>query len=768
MEKFRREGQENSQVTFAAFALIIVIGLLATGFSGAIVEATSTGNSAHSNYYVPSQVVRGPFSSPSPSPVGLSISGTNATYYSSFPVGGPYASFQSSIGTDSSGFGSVVTSSLTDGIKFYVYVSEMSPPVLFSNHSGGLRPNYSLQSNFFVNGSGSGGEGLYWTQLGMEFMFVKMSTNQSVFEIAPFFEYWWPGLSNTGDTYFNWSSERTVESGPGHPFLVEGWEFTGLNNSGEFVNSTIMIRGYVNGNGTGSSSYRYGAFWYNTTYFLGVGGDRLPPFTLLPVSAEGNQGVGIVGAGSHQVVWGNYTAYELVEELVNGSFVLPQVSSVVDGISGESSAGLHGGIVVNQSSNPFGLPAFTPFAYLSNYTSVSDNAAGVAYFPIVVQGYVFPFNATISAYAVRDHMYLSIERSGASFLVETVGSQITSIVINISASGYVNYSVEYFPSSTNISRGVELHTPFVSLQPLSGNVVYGFMELPFPYLAYLMDNYIYSNGGSRANMTFWDTMAHSWRDWFTVAVSSGGVKIDLSWYVPTLLQDYASVIFNFTKWGSNWTFQPYYSYITHHYLDSPVYLPYSFTVNNSASISIESPLLNQSFSMPALNAEYNVTPSMFIFQIPVIVDSTALWYQNPYAIGQVEWNGQSVWVGDSLNASFTFPYSVNSSSDIFNILNYSVLHSHSLNVSDMEFSAFVSVYSYSGLERESFNVTIPLFNYSVAALVSVAGAEHFPVHLHARLGGSLNLTYPVAIMALVIVLTLGIILKRRNRRDVKK
>jgi hypothetical protein len=86
----------------------------------------------------------------------------------------------------------------------------------------------------------------------------------------------------------------------------------------------------------------------------------------------------------------------------------------------------------------------------------------------------------------------------------------------------------------------------------------------------------------------------------------------------------------------------------------------------------------------------------------------------------------------------------------------------------MEFSAFVSVYSYSGLERESFNVTIPLFNYSVAALVSVAGAEHFPVHLHARLGGSLNLTYPVAIMALVIVLTLGIILKRRNRRDVKK
>lgn len=763
MEKFKREGQGNSQVTFAAFAFIIVIGLLATGFSGAIVEATSTENFMYSSSYVPSQVVRGPSSSGGSSPVGLSMSGVNATYYSSFPVGGPYASYQSSTGTENSGFGSVVTSSMTDGIKFYVYVSEMSPPVVFGNHSGGLPPNYSLQSNFFVNGSGSGGEGLYWTQLGMEFMFTGTSTNQSLFAVAPFFEYWWPGLSNTGDTYFAWPSERTVESGPGHPFLVEGWEFTGLNSSGEFVNLTIMIKGYVNDNGTESSGYQYGAFWYNTTYFLGAGGDALPPFTLLPISAEGNQGVGIVGAGNHQIVWGNYTAYEIVEELVNGSFVLPQVSSVVNGISGESSVGLHGEMVVNQSSNPFGLPAFTPFAYLSNSAPVTDNGTGVAYFPIIVQGYVFPLNATVTAYAVLTHLYLSVDRLGASFFVETVGGQITPVIVNCSVSGYVNYSVEYFPRSVNITAGIELLTPFIALKPVNGNYIYGFVEIPFSYLAYLMDGYIYANNGPNESMHFWNSVASAWREWFPLSISAGVVAENISWYLLELFRDYVSVIYNFTNMPADWS--PYY-YIAEYYVNSPVYIPYSFVVGGNALIDIQSPLLNQSFAVPRLGVEYNITPSMLVFQVPVNIVATAPWYEKPNAIGEVDWNGQNVWVGDAVNVSFTIPYSVSPNFDSFNVLNYFTHQSGGMNSSNLTYFGTITVYSYDGQGNRSINVGIPLFNYSVAYLFSGGKMGHFPVELSTSLGGNLIVVYPIVIgIAVIAGLIFAIMLPRRKGRE---
>lgn len=150
--------------------------------------------------------------------------------------------------------------------------------------------------------------------------------------------------------------------------------------------------------------------------------------------------------------------------------------------------------------------------------------------------------------------------------------------------------------------------------------------------------------------------------------------MNLSWYFPQLLRDYGSVIFNFTRWGPDTVNQYYYNYLTRFYLDSPVYLPYSFVASNSTSVAIESPLLNQSFAVPSMNAEYNITPSMFIFQIPVVIDSTAPWYERPYAIGEVEWNGQGVWAGDSVQASFTFPYSMASDSNSFSILNYSTLH----------------------------------------------------------------------------------------------
>ena len=71
-------------------------------------------------------------------------------------------------------------------------------------------------------------------------------------------------------------------------------------------------------------------------------------------------------------------------------------------------------------------------------------------------------------------------------------------------------------------------------------------------------------------------------------------------------------------------------------------------------------------------------------------------------------------------------------------------------------------------ETPNASPPIPLFNYSVAALVSPMGADHFPVHLDARLGGTLNFVYPAAVGALVIALALIAFLKRSKQKEVKK
>ena len=78
----------------------------------------------------------------------------------------------------------------------------------------------------------------------------------------------------------------------------------------------------------------------------------------------------------------------------------------------------------------------------------------------------------------------------------------------------------------------------------------------------------------------------------------------------------------------------------------------------------------------------------------------------------------------------------------------------------MNYSASVDAYSYNGMKQDNVDVSISLFNYSIAALVSPVGAEHFPVHLDAKLGGSLNLVYPVVIASLAVFLISVAFLKR--------
>ncbi|MGC8561215.1 MAG: hypothetical protein ACP5O1_11120 [Phycisphaerae bacterium] len=709
------------------------------------------------------------------SPDGLSISALNATYYSSFPVGVPYAAYGTTkvIGADR-GMGVLTTSNLTRGIRFMVYVTRMYPPGIYGSATGGLRPNYSLQSNFFVNGSGQGGEGLYWTQFGTYFMYDGMTGNQDYFVASPYLEWWWPAFSQTGFASFSGYPEyeshvSIARIGPGSPYMVEGWEFTGNNGSGDYVNVTLMARGYIEsfGNGTPApNGFRYLTVWSNATYSFGGNGTVNPSFELRPASDTADQGVGIVGAGNHQAVWGNYTAYMVVEEFMNGSFVLPQVSSVVGNISGEQAVGTRGGMVVNQSFNPFGLPAYTPYAYITN-SSGRGNGMGAAYLPTVVQGYVFPANAAISAYAMGADRYLAVSREGNAFYVTSIGYQFTSLVLNFSATGYKNYSITYYPSAVNVSVGVELHNPFVSLRPLSGNVVYGFVELPFPYLAYLMDTYIHANGGLLPNATFMNSTVTAWREWFPLSISTDGNAANLSWYIPSLLHEYASVIYNFTRQYPNPWDRYYYGNITALYVDSPVYLPYSFVAGANASIAVRSPLLNQSFAVPLPDSEFNITPSMFVFQVPVTITSTSPWYLDPYPIGGVVWDGRNVWEGDSLQASFTFPYSMNSSGGSFRILSHPSLYLNNTNAAGMTFLASVDVYSYNGLRDENLTVAVQSFNYSVAALVSHTGAERFPLRVTAELGGTPNILYPgVAVMS-AAVLAIMFYSRRKHVREVK-
>ncbi|MEM3489943.1 MAG: hypothetical protein QXO75_09880 [Nitrososphaerota archaeon] len=84
---------------------------------------------------------------------------------------------------------------------------------------------------------------------------------------------------------------------------------------------------------------------------------------------------------------------------------------------------------------------------------------------------------------------------------------------------------------------------------------------------------------------------------------------------------------------------------------------------------------------------------MLEFQIPFSVDSVTSWYPKPNPIRNVVWGGESVWVGDSDNASFSFAYRFPSSGSWFNLVdgfNETGLRS----AEDLNYSTTVQIYSY--------------------------------------------------------------------------
>ncbi len=754
--------------TVFAVMLILTVSVVELGSTG--MTSPSYHLASSSNMAIPASTSRSGAnvsSSPNSYAVGLDAGGVSASYYSSFPVASPYASYASYIGLQENrynrGLGIIRTSNITEGIKFYAYVKDIGAPAVFDNYSGGSPAGYTLQSNFFVDGNGSGGAGMYRTRLGLGTFFEGSLKNQSYFELYPYFKYWWPQLSYYGYSSFPDYNETIVESGAGHPFLVEGWEFAGFNQSGEFINSTLMVRGYIHvGNGSYLSGvYAYESSWYNTTYFLGTGGVASPCFVLSPVASYGNEGLGIVGLARGQVVWGNYTAYELIEELVNGTFALPQVASVVRQMSEESSVGVYGRMVVNQSTNPFGLPSFTPFAYFSNSTVGVGNGTEDAYFPIVIQGYAFPMNASVSAYAVDLQKYLPVERSGASFLVGTAGDQITPVILNVTASGFVDYSREYFPSAVNISDGVELHAPFIALRPVNGNSIYGFVEIPLSYVFYLLNGYGHSDKGAAGDVAFWDSVANTSKEWFPLVVSMGRAGYNVTWYVPSLVDEYATVLYDFSS--SHVTYSSY-VYLAEHYLNSPFYIPYYFIAGGNDSLRIQLPLLNQSFTPAVVNSEFNITPSMLVFRIPVELTAVAPWYEKPNAIGEVQWDGQVLWTGEASNVSLMIPYSVGRNSSIFDAVSQLLYSSGNDSSLALGYSGTLTVYSYTGSGVENISFDDTSFNSSIASLLLGGNVTHFPLRVGVDLGGSFSTVVFVGILSVLafVVVAMVIVLKRQG------
>ncbi|MEM3858903.1 MAG: hypothetical protein QW478_05800 [Candidatus Micrarchaeaceae archaeon] len=709
---------------------------------------TNVNYAIHSNYFV-----------------GVSPYSISSYSYSMPPVAGPYNKY-TILSSISSGITPISYNLSTSAIKFITNILNLYPPSVYENQSGGIPANYSFQSNFYLNAIGSGGKGLYFIQTGFNILYQNSSSRLNYFSFVPWFEWWLPGSEITGFVSFSNLTLVDVGIGNGHSLMLEGWEYTGYNtSSGDFVNVTLVLKGYMClQNISAQRVFANHTIWYNLTYFLGRYGIYNPSFVFYTPGSSGNGGIGIVGLGGGQVVVANYSAYEMVEVLANNKFVAPLSEGLTDSISGEGAVGIRGEMIMNESSNPLGLPPYTPYAYLSNSLK-SYNVNDTVYFPMVVNGYVFPANSTLTAFDPLSHEEFPIIRQGDYFSVNILGANsfIPMLTINVSSPNCKNKSITYYMHAGNMTSGILAYNVFIALTPIYGSDIYGYVEVPFPYVAYLIDNYIQKVGWEGNSVNFWHNVAINWDKWFPLNVSSGGEELNLSWYYPNLFMQYGDVIYNWTQCLKSATGFSYYENITSFYLDSPLYIPYYFSGIHVSTINVTSLFLSESFPVMK-SGEYNITQSMLEFQIPFDIDSVSSWYLKPNPIGSVVWNGQPVWVGDSDNVSFSFTYKFPSDNNWFNLV--SEFNGSKLkNVNNLNYSAVVQIYSYSGNIVVERNLSLRLFNYSIMELFSLSNRSFSSLNLQVNLGGSSfsSLFYVVigGIGSLIVILTY-VTLKRKK------
>ncbi|MEM3859653.1 MAG: hypothetical protein QW478_09670 [Candidatus Micrarchaeaceae archaeon] len=714
---------------------------------------------------VPAMVTNANYATRSNYFVGVSPYSISSYSYSMPPVTGPYNKY-TILSSISSGMAQISYNLSTSAIKFITNILNLYPPSVYENQSGGIPANYSFQSNFYLNANGFGGKGLYFIQTGFNILYQNSSSGMNYFSFGPWFEWWWPGNKITGFVSFSNLTLVDIGIGNGHSLMLEGWEYTGYNtSSGDFVNVTLVLRGYMYlQNISGQRVFTNHTIWYNLTYFLGRYGIYNPSFVFHTPRSSGNGGIGIVGLGGGQVVIANYTAYEMVEILANNKFVAPLSEGLTDSISGEGAVGIRGEMIMNESSNPLGLPPYTPYAYLSNSLK-SYNVNDTVYFPMVVSGYVFPANSTLTALDPLSHEEFPIVRQGDYFSVNILGTNsfIPMLTINASSPNYRNESITYYMYAENMTSGILAYNVFIALTPVYGNDVYGYVEVPFPYVAYLMDNYIQKVGWEENSISFWYNVAINWDKWFPLNVSSGGNELNLSWYYPNLFMQYGGVIYNWTQCLKSATGFSYYENITSFYLNSPLYIPYYFSGVHISTVNVTSLFLSESFPVMK-SGEYNITQSTLEFQIPFDIDSVSSWYLKPNPIGSVVWNGQPVWVGDSDNASFSFTYKFPSDSNWFNLVS-EFSGSKLKNLNNLNYSAVVQIYSYSGNIVVERNLSLRLFNYSIMELFSLSNHSFSSLNLQVNLGGGSfsSLFYVVigGVGSLIVILTY-VTLKRKK------
>ncbi|MEM3829413.1 MAG: hypothetical protein QXP36_09415 [Conexivisphaerales archaeon] len=685
--------------------------------------------------------------------------------YSIPPIGGSYDRY-TTMSDNSSGIAKVSDNLSTTAVKFIVDILDLYPPSIYENRSGGIPANYSFQSNFYLNASGLGGRGLYFIQTGFYIFYRNGSFGVNNFSFIPWFEWWWPGGKITGFVPFSNLTPVNVGVGNRHSVMLEGWEYTGYNaSSGDFVNVTLILKGYMAFQDVrGESNFADRTVWYNLTYSLGTFGIKTPLFVFGVPGNLNNGGIGILGGGNGQVVNASYSAFETVEVLTGNMFVPPLSEGLTDSISGEGAVGIRGEMIMNESSNPLGLPPYTPYAYLSNSLK-SYNVNDTVYFPMVVSGYVFPANSTLTAFDPLSHEEFPVMRQGNYFSVNILeaNSFIPMLTINTSSPNYRNESITYYMHAENMTSGILAYNVFIALTPVYGNDIYGYVEVPFPYVAYLIDNYIQKVGWEGNSINFWHNVAINWDKWFPLNISSGGKKLNLSWYYPNLFMQYGDVIYNWTQCLKSATDFSYYENITSFYLNSPLYIPYYFSGTHISTINVTSLFLSESF--PVMKpGEYNITQSMLEFQISFNIDSVTSWYLKPNPIGSVVWDGQLVWVGDSDNASFSFIYKFPYNSNWFNLVD-GFNGSELKNVNNLNYSVVVQIYSYSGNIAVEKNLSLRLFNYSIVELFSPSNRSFSPLNLQVNLGGNpfSSLLYVVigGIGSLTIILTY-VTLKRKK------
>jgi hypothetical protein len=708
--------------------------------------------------------------------------------------------------------GSVATS-----LHYVANFTRIYPPMIdysdgVSNPSGGMGPNYSLQFNVpFLSTTPGVDFGINWYQSVIDFITVSGAGNPQDSNASYYImqgSVWWSNLTSGnshvhGSPYsWNYSNYNNLFVSPEHPFLISTWinisyAPSGTDNGSVFINEYDRLTGFLAEGGQNNVSYadhQYRTVWYNRSFLIDKG--SVYPFPVFLTYYPGN-GIEFGGVGNRQSVWGNYTATFGVAQYDDGTLLPMDIVFAEPSATGESSSGTNGIVISGQKTNPVDMPAYFPYTYSSNQSggplgSSRYNLEHRAMGSQIIIGTAFPSNASITAYAVYTHTYVSVVKNGSSFYVDfpglhgmnsheiTVGLSLdywSPIMLNFSAPGFEPYSITLSPYYESIPD-FEVRSVMTTLVPVSQKMVYGFISIPLSYLSYMMGSYVFSHypgigrlDGNIYSTTNSSSVSQGWEllndisnisanasSYFWLNVTGSGSYYNESSYMPSMIQMFLKVL-----WGMDWSdhavvgllFAYYYGLV----FNNSFVVPYYVVVPSSeSSIVVSAPaLLPSTISVPSGSGVFERNISLGSFDIPLTFrfSSIPVTYNGTSpSISSVSMDGKTVWNGSSTDANVTVDVPLDSiaASDVSSFI-YAIYHgtytpgsSFSGGLPSFYYNAsFIVTPSSSQYNPIVISRNMMLFNYSLYALATrlgedpVSTTQTFPFSFHqarVSVGGS--------------------------------